>query len=44
MVREGRVRCRCSRTGAAHLALPRTFLRHHADPGQSGVFLVRRAQ
>ena len=22
------------RTGAAHLALPRTFPRHHADPGQ----------
>ena len=23
------------RTGAAHLVLPRTFPRHHADPGQS---------
>ena len=25
-------------------ALPRTFPRHHVDPGQSGVFLVRKAQ
>ena len=33
-----------ARTGAAHLVLPWTFPRHHADPGQSGVFLVRRAQ
>ena len=36
MVREGWVRGGVVRTGAAHLALPRTFPRYHADPGQSG--------
>ena len=32
-----------ARTGAAHLASPRTLPRHHADPGQSGAFLARKA-
>ena len=34
----GRIGCGAgvARTGAAHLVLPRTFPRHHADPGQSG--------
>ena len=27
-----------ARTGAAYLALPRTFPRHHANPSQSGGF------
>ena len=32
-----------ARTGAAHLASPRTLPRHHAGPGQFGAFLVRKA-
>ena len=36
MVRKGWVRGGVARTGAAHLVSPRTFPRHHADPGQSG--------
>ena len=32
----GKDRVGVVRTGAAHLALLRTFPRHHADPGQSG--------
>ena len=37
MVREGLgAGLGAARTGAAHLALPRTFPHHRADPGQSG--------
>ena len=38
MLREGWVRGGMASTGAAHFALPQTFSRHHADPGQSGGF------